>query len=44
MPELAKSAEATEELKAKDRLAWVGLLNACNAQAEEIVKHELIYD
>ena len=44
MPELAKSAGATEELKAKDQLAWVGLMNACKAQAEEIVKHELIYD
>lgn len=44
MPELAKSAGATEELKAKDQLAWVRLMNACKAQAEEIVKHELIYD
>lgn len=44
MPELAKSAGATEELKAKDQLAWVGLMNAYKAQAEEIVKHELIYD
>lgn len=44
MLELAKSAGATEELKAKDQLAWVGLMNACKAQAEEIVKHELIYD
>ena len=43
MPELAKSAGATE-VKAKDQLAWVGLMNACKAQAEEIVKHELIYD
>ncbi len=43
MPQLAKSAGATEELKVKDPLAWVGLMNACKAQAEEIVKHELIY-
>ena len=28
----------------KNQLAWVGLMNACKAQAEEIVKHELIYD
>ena len=42
--ELAKSVGATEELKAKDQLAWVGLMNACKAQEEEIVKHELIYD
>ena len=43
MPELAKSAGATEELKAADPMKWVGLMNACKAQAEEIVKYELIY-
>ena len=41
MPEFAKSAGATEELKAADPMKWVGLLNACKAQAEEIVKYEL---
>ena len=44
MPELAKSAGATEELKAADPMKWVGLMNSCKAQAEEIVKYELIYD
>ena len=43
MPEFAKSAGATEDLKAADPMKWVGLLNACKAQAEEIVKYELIY-
>lgn len=43
IPELAKSAGATEELKAADPMKWVGLMNACKAQAEEIVKYELIY-
>ena len=43
MPQLVKSAGATEELKAKDQLAWVGLMNTCKAQAEEIIKFELIY-
>lgn len=43
MPELAKCAGATEELKAADPMKWVGLMNACKAQAEEIVKYELIY-
>lgn len=43
MPELAKSAGATEELKAAAPMKWVGLMNACKAQAEEIVKYELIY-
>ena len=40
---LANSAGATEELKAADPMKWVGLMNACKAQAEEIVKYELIY-
>lgn len=44
MPELAGSAGATEDLKRKDQLAWVGLMNACRAQADEIVKFELVYD
>ena len=43
MPQLVKSAGATEELKANDQLAWVGLMNTCKAQAEEIIKFELIY-
>jgi hypothetical protein len=43
MPELAKSAGATEELKASDQMKWVGLMNTCKTQAEEVVKHELIY-
>lgn len=43
MPQLAKSAGATEALKATDPMKWVGLMNACRAQAEEIAKFELIY-
>lgn len=43
MPELAKSAGATEALKATDPMKWVGLMNACRAQAEEIIRYELIY-
>ena len=43
VPFLAKDAGATEELKAKDQLAWVGIMNNCKAQAEEIAKFELIY-
>ena len=40
---LAKQAGATEELKASDPMCWVGLMNTCKAQAEEIVMNELIY-
>ena len=43
MPGLAKGAGATEALKATDPMKWVGLMNACKAQAEEIIKYELIY-
>jgi hypothetical protein len=43
MPELAKKAGATEQLKATDQLKWVGLMNSCKAQAEESILHELIY-
>ena len=42
MPQLAASAGATEELKASDPMQWVGLMNACKAQAEEILMAELI--
>ena len=41
--ELAKDAGATEQLKKTDPLMWVGLMNACKAQAEELVLNELIY-
>lgn len=43
MPELAKAAGATEALKAADQMKWVGLMNNCKAQAEEIILAELIY-
>ena len=43
MPELSKAAGATEELKASDPLRWVGLMNTCKAQAEEVILNELVY-
>ena len=43
MPELAKAAGATEEMKNSDPLRWVGLMNTCKAQAEEVILTELIY-
>lgn len=43
MPQLAKAAGATEDLKARDQMAWVGLMNNCKAQVEEIIRAELIY-
>ena len=43
MPKLAKDAGATEQLKANDPMRWVGLMNTCKAQAEEILMAELIH-
>ena len=43
MPEMAKAAGATEELKARDQMAWVGLMNNCKARVEEIIQADLIY-
>lgn len=42
MPQLAKEAGATEQLKASDPMKWVGLMNTCKAQAGEILMAELI--
>ena len=42
MPQLAKDAGETEQLKASDPMRWVGLMNTCKAQAEEILMAELI--
>ena len=44
MPKLAKQYGGTEQLKADNQMEWVRQMNACKAQAEEIVKFELIYD
>ena len=44
LPKLAVEAGATESLKATDPLKWTGLMNACKAQAEEVVLSELIYN
>ena len=43
MPGMAKEAGATEKLKARDPMRWVGLMNCCKAQVEEIIFAELIF-
>lgn len=43
MPQFMKAAGVTEELKAADQMKWVGLANACRAQAEEIILSELVF-
>ena len=44
MPVLMKAAGVTEDLKARDPMTWVGLMNSCKAQAEEVILQELIYN
>ena len=39
---MTQAAGATEELKVRDPMKWVGLMNTCKAQAEEILMAELI--
>ena len=41
---LTKQYGVTEQLKAENQMEWVRQMNACKAQADEIVKAELIYD
>ena len=41
---LAEQNGVTEQLKADNQMEWVRQMNACKAQAEEVVKFELIYD
>ena len=43
LPQLMKRYGVTERLKATDQLEWVRRMNACVAQAEEVIKDELIY-
>ena len=42
--ELVKRNGVTKKLKAENQMEWVRQMNACKAQAEKVVKAELIYD
>lgn len=44
MSGLMKQYGITEEQKAENQMEWVRQMNACKAQAEEVVKAELIYN
>ena len=43
IPKLSATAGVTEDLKARDPLQWVGLMNACKHQAEELILREVVY-
>ena len=42
--QMKETEKITEELKAQDQMAWVRAMNSIRNRAEEIVRHELIYD
>ena len=44
LPRMMEAAGVTEELKARDSMRWVGLMNTLKAQAEEVILAELILD
>ena len=44
VPELAKRNGVTEKLKTENQMEWVRQMNAFKAQADAIVKLEIIYD
>ena len=41
--QMAEREGITEQLKARDQMAWVGAMNAIKQSAEEIVCHDLIF-
>jgi len=43
LPQMLEAAGVTEELKARDQMAWVGLVNNCKTQVDEIIFTELVY-
>ena len=43
LPQIMKAAGVTEELKARDQMVWIGLVNNCKAKIEEIIYADLIY-
>ena len=43
IPQMAKDAGVTEQMKMTDQLRWVGMMNAVKNQVEEIIWNEIIY-
>ena len=42
LPRMMEAAGVTEELKARDPMRWVGLMNTLKAQVEEMILNEII--
>ena len=43
LPRMMEAAGVNEELKARDPIRWVGLMNTLKAQVEEVIQSELIW-
>jgi len=41
--QMAAAQDLTEELKARDQMAWLGRMNNIRASAEELIYQEVIY-
>ena len=42
--QMAEAEGVDEALKASDQMIWMQSMNSIRSRAEEIIKHELIYD
>ena len=42
--QMAEAEGVDEALKSSDQMLWVQSMNSIRSRAEEIIKHELIYD
>lgn len=42
--EMAKRQGATEALKARDQMVWVGMMNNIDSSVEELILSEYVYD
>ena len=43
LPRMMEAAGVTEELKARDPMRWVGLMNTLKTQVEEIIRLEILF-
>ena len=43
LPRMMEAVGVTEELKARDPMRWVGLMNTLKAQTEETITKELLF-
>ena len=44
LPSMMEAAGVTEELKSRDPMRWVGLMNTLKAQVEEMILKEIVFE